>query len=152
MTDGTAEDQSEKRSSDISSRFEAGERTDPADDASQEPVDNQEESREQGQGEGQEQGQGEGQDQDRADDRTEDDRTDEDDGTIRDLQGRTFFVGEDILVTIDARFKQYDAQYHLEHGEELKKTEQFYRAMFQNVDWDGVEADLGLDEDDTTGD
>lgn len=68
---------------------------------------------------------------------------------IHDFQGRTFQISEELLATLDRKYKELDAEWYEKHGEDLPKTRVFYWAVFGNIDWDGVREDLDLDRSDT---
>jgi uncharacterized coiled-coil DUF342 family protein len=62
--------------------------------------------------------------------------------TVRERKGRTFFVGEKTLDKIDAKYKELDAKWYAEYGEDLPKNKEFYPALFEAIDWDDVEENL----------
>jgi hypothetical protein len=62
--------------------------------------------------------------------------------TVRETKGRTFFVGEETLDKIDAKYKELDAKWYAEHGEDLPKNKEFYPALFEAIDWGEVEDNL----------
>lgn len=69
--------------------------------------------------------------------------------SVRDTTGRTFYVGEDTLDDLDALYKELEFRYYQKHGDDLPKNKQFYPALFDVVveNPDLVAEKLGLDSD-----